>query len=63
VEPISVCESYLEGKNDQEILVIGAGDLLDLAYTDCGEVNLMVREEYPCFDIFIWRLLTIWIYL
>ena len=63
VEPISVCNSYLEGKNDQGILLIGAGDWLDLAYTDCGAMNFMIREEYLYFDIFIWWLLSIWIYL
>ena len=63
VKLISVYESYLEGKNDQGILLISAGDLLDLAYTDYGAMNIMVRKGYLYFNIFIWRLLSIWIYL
>ena len=52
VEPISGCDSYLEGKNDQKILCIGAGDLLSLDYTHYGIMNFIVREEYLYFDMF-----------
>ena len=50
--PSQGCDSHIEGKIDQEILHIRAGDLLRLDYTHYGIMNFIVREEYLYFDMF-----------
>ena len=56
VEPMHVCESYLEGKMTKKPFSskdIRAKDLLELVHTDvCGPMNIRARGGYEYFSTF-----------